>query len=247
MTSKKRRPPEQKPHVSRFPERRGGRKPLRPGAPALTVSFVSIDVYHNGWPGETAQETDVSLILQLENPGSSGDARVVASERLPFRARPGSVIGAFDLGGETLGRPFFRGPVTVSDHVNLHVRFFIERSNAVGPLVGAALTSVVGEVTRRIPLLPEPPREALHIQIGKAIATELARANVIVPVEASAAGKHPVALALVAPRTTPGVYVPPASTKAAEKLLAAQEGDLMALLSLELELSLPGATPQPAA
>lgn len=236
MSSK--RVPHEKPRVTRLPERRGRERQVKPGVPTLTVGFVSIEVKHNGWPSEIPQESDLSLIAQIENPGAPDENRVLASERLPFRASVGQTVKAGDLSPEARGTPFFRGPVPVSDHVNLHLRYFIERTNVLGPIVGAALNTVVGEASRRIPLLPEPLREALHVQIGKTIATELARATVIVPVESSMQGVHPVSVALVSPRTIPGVYAPPGSPAPSKKGVIATEGELAALLHLTLELKL---------
>src|SRR5512143_478384 len=177
------------------------RKTPRPPSPSLSVSFVSIEVKHNGWPGDEPKEMDLSLILQIENPSAPDENRVLSSDRLPFKALGGVTVRAVELSPEANGVPLFRGAVPVSDHVNLHVRFFVERGNAVGPILGAALNTVIGQLGRRIPLLPEPVKDALHIQIGKTIATELARANVIVPIEPSMQGVHPVTVALVAPRT----------------------------------------------
>ncbi|MEO7919958.1 MAG: hypothetical protein ABIT01_10880 [Thermoanaerobaculia bacterium] len=221
----------------RKPAPRAPRKVAR-GAPQLDVSFVSIEVLHNGWPAPDKRTTDLSIVLQIENPGAPSENRVLATARLPFRAQPGDTIAKAQLSPVDSGSPFFKGPVAVSDHVNLHVRYFIERSNAVGPILGAALNTVVGEVTDRIPLLPEPLREALHIQIGKTIATELARATVIIPVEPSMEGKHPVTVALISPRTIPGFYAPPGSPVGYKKGIVATEGDLAALLHLELDLKL---------
>src|SRR5947208_1279568 len=158
-------------------KRRPMRKSLRPPSPMLTVTFVSVDVKHNGWPGQEPKETDLALILQIENPGAPDENRVLSSDRLPFKAYSGVTIHSSELSPAANGAPLFRGAVSVSDHVNLHVRLFVERGNAVGPILGAALNTVIGELGRRIPLLPEPIKDALHIQIGKTIATELARAN----------------------------------------------------------------------
>ena len=222
---------------ARKPAARAPRTVAR-GAPQLDVSFVSIEVMHNGWPSQEKRTTDLSIVLQIENPGAPSENRMLATARLPFRARPGETIGRSQLSPTDSGSPFFKGPIAVSDHVNLHVRYFIERSNAVGPILGAALNTVVGEVTNQIPLLPEPLREALHIQIGKTIATELARATVIIPVEPSMAGKHPLTVALVSPRTIPGFFAPPGSPAGYKKGVVATEGELAALLHLELELRL---------
>lgn len=207
-------------------------------APVLTITFVSIEVKQNGWPARDGRETDLSIVLQVENPGAVIENRVLATDRIPFHAAPGVTIEAKSLSPAASGAPFFNGPVAVSDHVNLHVRYFIERKNAVGPILGAALNTVVGEVAGRIPLLPQPLKEALHIQIGKMIATELARATVIIPVEPSMEGKHPVTVALVSPRTIPGVFAPPGSPIGYQKGVVATEGELAALLHLELELTL---------
>jgi hypothetical protein len=223
----------------RATKRRPMRKTARPPGPTLTVTFTSIDVKHNGWPGDEPKEMDLSLILQIENPAAPEENRVLSSDRLPFKAYSGVSIHASELSPAANGVPLFRGAVAVSDHVNLHVRFFVERGNAVGPILGAALNTVIGELGRRIPLLPEPVKDALHIQIGKTIATELARANVIVPVEASMKGVHPVTIALVAPRTIPGFYTSAHEPGPAKKGIAVNEGDLVALLHVDLELALP--------
>ena len=230
---------------------RGARKAARPkaskaprparkasGAPELYVTFESLEVRRNGWPGGGGRPTDLSLVLQVEDPGGAGENRVLATDRLPLRAASGETIAFSQLAPGANGHPFFGGPVAVSDHVNLHVRLFVERTNAVGPILGAALNTVFGEMTRRIPLLPEPVREALHIQIGKTIATELARATVIVPVaeEAAAAAKHPVTVALVSPRSIPGFYAPPGSPAGYAQGVVATEGELAALLHLTLEV-----------
>ena len=58
------------------------------------------------------------------------------------------------------------------------------------------------------------------------------------PVEASFKGTHPVTLALVAPRTIPGLYAPPGSPEGYKKGVVATEGDLVALLHLTLTLTL---------
>jgi len=214
------------------------RKSPRPPGPTLAVTFSSIDVKHNGWPGDTPKETDLSVILQIENPSAPEETRVLSSDRLPLKAYSGVTIHASELSPGSNGVPLFKGAVVVNDHVNLHVRFFVERSNAIGPIVGAALNTVIGELGRRIPLLPEPIKDALHIQIGKTIATELARATVIVPIEPSMEGVHPVTVALVAPRTIPGVYAAPGSPDPFKKGVVVSEGDLVALLHLELEVRL---------
>jgi len=210
-----------------------------PGSPLLTVSLEGIEVRHNGWPSELRKESDLSLVFQIENPGGAGDNAVLATARLPFRAVPGATVMYEQLSPEANGRPVFGGAVPVADHVNLHVRYFIERTNALGPIVGAALNTVVEGLTGRIPLLPEPLREALHIQIGKTIATELARATVIVPVDASNAGSHGVTVALISPRTIMGMYVPPGSPEPFKKGVIATEGELAAILHLTIDVKLP--------
>ena len=220
-------------------KRRPMRKTARPPTPRLTVTFVSVDVKHNGWPGDEPKEMDLSLILQIENPSAPDENRVLSSDRLPFRAYPGVTIQSGELSPSASGLPFFRGAVPVSDHVNLHVRIFVERSNAVGPILGAALNTVIGQLGRRIPLLPEPVKDALHIQIGKTIATELGRATVIVPIEASMQGDHPVTVALVAPRTIPGFSTPAHGPGPAQKGIIVNEGDLVAVLHLEMTVELP--------
>ena len=214
----------------------------RPAYPTLTVSFVSIEVKHNGWPGEGVKATDLSLVLQLEdpNPAVSGENAALASAHLPFAASSGQTVTAADLPPDQNGSPFFGGAVKVSSHVNLHARLFVERTNAVGPILGAALNTVIGQFVGRIPLLAAPAREVLHVQIGKVIATELARAMAIVPVDATFRGSHPVTLALVAPRTIPGLYAPPGSPEGYKKGVVSTEGDLTALLHLTLALALPG-------
>ena len=210
-----------------------------PGYPTLTVSFVSIEVKHNGWPGSGVNATDLSLILQLEDPATAAGNAALASARLPFAAASGATVSAADLPPDLNGAPFFGGPVKLPSHVNLHARLFVERTNALGPILGAVLNTVIGEFTGRIPLLAAPAREVLHIQIGKVIATELARATAIVPVDTSFKGTHPVTLALVAPRTIPGLYAPPGSPDGYRKGVVATEGDLTALLHLALTLALP--------
>jgi len=204
------------------------------------VSFVSIEVKHNGWPGAGLKATDMSLILQLEDPAVAAGNAALASTRLPFAASSGETVSAADLPPDLNGVPFFGGPVKLPSHVNLHARLFVERTNAVGPILGAALNTVIGEFVGRIPLLAAPVKEVLHVQIGKVIATELARATAIVPVDASFRGMHPVTLALVAPRTIPGLYAPPGSPEGYKKGVVATEGDLTALLHVTLTLSLPG-------
>ena len=162
-------------------------------APTLTVSFVSIEVKHNGWPGEGVNATDLSLVLQLEDPdpAASDENAALASAHLPFAASSGQTVTAAHLPPDQNGSPFFGGAVKVSSHVNLHARLFVERTNAVGPILGAALNTVIGQFVGRIPLLAAPAREVLHVQIGKVIATELARATAIVPVDATFRGAHP--------------------------------------------------------
>lgn len=217
------------------------RKPSSPPTPTLTVSFVSIEVKHNGWPGEGAKATDLSLILQLEDPAAAAVSNAaLASAHLPFAASSGQTVTTADLPPDQNGSPFFGGAVKVSSHVNLHARLFVERTNAVGPILGAALNTVIGQFVGRIPLLAAPAREVLHVQIGKVIATELARATAIVPVDATFRGSHPVKLALVAPRTIPGLYAPPGSPEGYKKGVVSTEGDLTALLHLTLALALPG-------
>lgn len=195
---------------------------------------------HNGWPGEGVKPTDLSLILQLEDPAAVSGNAALASTRLPFAASSGQTVGATDLPPSLNGVPFFGGPVKLPSHVNLHARLFVDRANALGPVLGAALNTVIGEFAGKIPLLAAPVREVLHIQIGKVISTELARATAIVPVDATFAGTHPVTLALVAPRTIPGLYAPPGSPEGYKKGLVATEGDLTALLHLTLALALTG-------
>jgi hypothetical protein len=211
-----------------------------PSSPTLTVSLVSIEVRHNGWPGEGVKATDMSLVLQLEDPAVAAGNAALASAHLPFTASSGQTVPAADLPPDLNGVPFFGGPVKLPSHVNLHARLFVERTNAVGPILGAALNTVIGQFVGRIPLLAAPAKEVLHIQIGKVIATELARATAIVPVEASFRGTHPVTLALVAPRTIPGLYAPPGSPEGYKKGVVATEGDLVALLHLTLTMALPG-------
>ncbi len=208
-------------------------------APTLTVSFASIQVMHNGWPGEGVKATDLSLVVQLEDPAAASSSAALASAHLPFSASSGQTVTAADLPPDQNGSPFFGGAVRVSSHVNLHARLFVERTNAVGPLLGAALNTVIGQFVGRIPLLAAPLREVLHVQIGKVIATELARAKAIVPVDATFRGTHPVTLALVAPRTIPGLYAPAGSPEGYKKGVISTEGDLTALLHLTLALELP--------
>ena len=214
--------------------------PSSPAIPTLTVSFVSIEVMHNGWPGEGVKATDLSLILQLEDPAAAAVSNAaLASAHLPFAASSGRTVTATDLPPDQNGSPFFGGAVKVSSHVNLHARLFVERTNAVGPILGAALRTVIGQFVGRIPLLAAPAREVLHVQIGKVIATELARATAIVPVDAMFRGSHPLALALVAPRTIPGLYAPSGSPEGYKKGVVSKEGDLTALLHLTLTLEVP--------
>ncbi len=209
-----------------------------PAYPTLTVSFDSIAVRHNGWPGEGVRATDLSLVLQLEDPAAAAGNAALASSRLPFAAASGQVVSATELPPGLNGIPFFGGPVKLPDHVNLHARLFVERTNAVGPILGAALNTVIGQFVGRIPLLAAPAKDVLHVQIGKVIATELARATAIVPVDATFQGTHPVTLALVAPRTIPGLYAPPGSPEGYKKGVVATEGELTALLHLTLTLTL---------
>ena len=207
--------------------------------PTLLVAFDSIEVRHNGWPGEGANPTDLSLILQLADPSAAAQNAALASARMPFRAASGQTVVAGDLPPEASGRPFFGGPVKVSNHLNLHARLFVDRTNAVGPILGAALNTVIGQFVGRIPLLGSPAKEVLHIQVGDVISTELARATAIVPVDTTMASAHAVSIALVAPRTIPGLYAPPGSPAGYRKGVVATEGDLVALLRLTLTLALP--------
>ncbi len=71
----------------------------------------------------------------------------------------------------------------VANHVNLHARLFVDRTNAIGPILGAALNTVIGTFVGKIPLLGAPARDVLHIQIGNVISTELARATAIIPAD----------------------------------------------------------------
>jgi hypothetical protein len=148
-------------------------------------------------------------------------------------------VAASDLPPDASGRPFFGGRVKVSNHVNLHARLFVDRTNAVGPILGAALNTVIGQFVGRIPLLGSPAREVLHIQVGNVISTELARATAIVPADETMQGTHPVTVALVAPRTIPGIYAPPGSPEGYREGVVVTEGDLVALLHLTLTLALP--------
>ena len=200
--------------------------------------FESVDVKHSGWPGDAAHPTDLSLILQLEIPSAAAPNTALSSARMPFRASSGTTVAADDLPPDASGRPFFGGPVKVSNHVNLHARLFVDRTNAIGPILGAALNTVIGTFVGKIPLLGAPARDVLHIQVGNVISTELARATAIVPVDDSMKGTHPVTIALVAPRTIPGVYAPPGSPEGYRKGLVVTEGDLVALLHLGLTLTL---------
>ncbi len=211
-----------------------------PVFPTLQVVFDSIEVRHNGWPGDAARPTDLSLIVQLETPSAAAPDAALASARMPFRAATGDTVAAVDLPPDASGRPFFGKPVRVSNHVNLHARLFVDRTNTVGPILGAALNTVIGTFVGKIPLLASPVRDVLHVQIGNVISTELARATAIVPADDSMAGTHPVAIALVAPRTIPGVYAPPGSPEGYRKGVVVEEGDLVALLHLTLTLVLPG-------
>ena len=148
-----------------------------PVFPTLEVVFESVEVQHNGWPGNAGTPTDLSLILQLEIPSAAAPSTALASARMPFRAASGQTVAADDLPPDASGRPFFGGPVRVSNHVNLHARLFVDRTNTVGPILGAALNTVIGTFVGQIPLLGSPLREVLHIQIGNVISTELARAR----------------------------------------------------------------------
>jgi hypothetical protein len=204
------------------------------------VDFESIEVRHNGWPGNAARPTDLSLVLQLEIPSAAAPNTALASARMPFRAASGQTVVAADLPPDSSGRPFFGRPVKVSNHVNLHARLFVDRTNAIGPILGAALNTVIGTFVGKIPLLGSPLGDVLHVQIGNVISTELARATAIVPSDETMKGTHPVAIALVAPRTIPGVYAPPGSPEGYRKGVVVTEGDLVALLHLTLTLTLPG-------
>ncbi len=207
--------------------------------PTLLVEFESVEVRHNGWPGEGARPTDLSLILQLADPSAADANAALASARMPLKAASGQTVSAGDLPPDASGRPFFGGPVKVSNHLNLHARLFVDRTNAIGPILGAALNTVIGTFVGKIPLLGSPAKEVLHVQIGNTISTELARATAIVPVDASMAGRHPVTIALVAPRTIPGLYFPPGSPGDARRGIVVTEGDLVALLHLTLTVTLP--------
>jgi hypothetical protein len=207
--------------------------------PTLEVVFESVEVKHNGWPGGAGTPTDLSLILQLEIPSAAAPNTALASARMPFRAASGQTVAADDLPPDASGRPFFGGPVRVANHVNLHARLFVDRTNTVGPILGAALNTVIGTFVGQIPLLGSPLREVLHVQIGNVISTELARATAIVPADETMKGTHPVTIALVAPRSIPGVYAPPGSPEGYRKGVVVTEGDLVALLHLTLTLTLP--------
>ncbi len=210
-----------------------------PAFPTLLVAFDSIEVKSGGWPGDPARAADLSLILQLEMPSAAAPGAALASARLPFRAASGQTVAASDLPPDASGRPFFGRPVNVSNHVNLHARLFVDRTNAIGPILGAALNTVIGTFVGQIPLLASPVRDVLHIQVGNVISTELARATAIVPSDESMQGTHPVTIALVAPRTIPGVWAPAGSPEGYRKGLVVQEGDLVALLHLTLTLARP--------
>lgn len=218
-----------------------GPKQKRPSYafPTLEVAFDSVEVTHNGWPGEGKQVTDLSLVLQLADPATAAGDAALASARMPLRAASGQTVAWGDLPPDAAGRPFFGGPVKVSNHLNLHARLFVDRVNAIGPILGAALNTVIGTFVGKIPLLGAPAKEVLHVQIGNVISTELARAVAIVPVDATMKGTHPVTLALVAPRTIPGIYAPPGSPEGYKKGVVATEGELVALLHLTLSLTLP--------
>lgn len=203
----------------------------------MRVDFDSIEVRHSGWPGDSARPTDLSLILQLEIPSVAAPGPALASARLPFRAAAGETIAATGLPQDASGRPFFGRPVSVSNHVNLHARLFVDRTNVIGPILGAALNTVIGTFVGKIPLLLSPAHDVLHIQIGNVISTELARATAIVPVDETMAGTHSVTIALVAPRTIPGLYAPPGSPESTRNGVVVQEGDLVALLHLTLALT----------
>jgi hypothetical protein len=207
--------------------------------PTLEVAFDSIEVRHNGWPGEGNRPTDLSLVLQLADPATAAGDAALASDRMPFRAASGQTVSWTDLPPDSAGRPFFGGAVKVSNHLNLHARLFVDRVNAIGPILGAALNTVIGTFVGKIPLLGSPAKEVLHVQIGNVISTELARAAAIVPVDATMTGTHPVTFALVAPRTIPGLYAPPGSPESDKKGVVATEGDLVALLHVTLSLTLP--------
>jgi hypothetical protein len=233
------RRPATKPASRPAPGPKARKSPPAPASPTLLVAFDSIEVKHGGWPGDPARAADLSLILQLEVPPVAAPGAALASARLPFRAVSGRTVVASDLPPDASGRPFFGRPVNVSNHVNLHARLFVDRTNAIGPILGAALNTVIGTFVGRIPLLTSPAHEVLHIQVGNLISTELARATAIVPSDESMKGTHPVAIALVAPRTIPGVWAPAGNPDASRKGVVVEEGDLVALLHLTLTLTLP--------
>lgn len=211
----------------------------RPAGPALTATLLEVEVRRNGWPGPAPRPADLSLILQVEAPGAPDDLRVVASDRVRLKAASGDLVRASALPPAVSGQPFFGGPVRIPDHVNLRVALFIERTNAVGPILGAALNTVVGKIAGRvIPFLPEVARDALHVQIGKTIATEIGRSTFIVPADETMAGAHDVAVALIAPGAVTGVYAPPGSPQAWKKGTVTEEGELVAIVRLRLELTL---------
>jgi hypothetical protein len=205
-----------------------------PASPTLLVAFDAIEVKRGGWPGDPARAADLSLILQLEVPSAAPTAAALASARLPFRAAAGQTVASAELPADASGRPFFGRPVNVSNHVNLHARLFVDRTNAIGPILDAALNTVIGTFVGQIPLLASPARDVLHIQVGNVISTELARATAIVPSGESMRGTHPVTIALVAPRTIPCAGTPGESP-------VVREGELVALLRLTLGLT-PGAS-----
>jgi hypothetical protein len=211
----------------------------RRSGPELSIAFQSIEVRKNGWGGPSgasgsAPSSDLSLIVQVENPGAPAETRILVTDRLPFSASAGQTVTAADLVKTAGTVPIFKRPIVVTDHVNIHVRYFIERTNVLGPIVGAALNTVIDSATGRIPLLPEPGKDALHLQIGKTIATELARATVIIPVEPSMEGHHDVTVELVSPRTLPGLSM--GRGGAAGVLVT--EGEVAAIARLGFDLKL---------
>jgi len=210
-----------------------------PASPTLLVAFDAIEVKRGGWPGDPARPADLSLILQLEKPSAAPPGAALASERLPFRAAIGETVAAADLPPDASGRPFFGRPVNVSNHVNLHARLFVDRTNAIGPILDAALNTVIGAFVGRIPLLASPAHDVLHIQVGNVISTELARATAILPSDESMRGTHAVTVALVAPRTIPGGWAPARSPDEAASGVVVGKGDLVALLHLTLTLTFP--------
>jgi hypothetical protein len=216
------------------------RFPPSPASPTLRVEFDSIEVKRGAWPGDPARAADLSLILQLERPSAAPPGAALASARLPFRAAIGQTVAAADLPPDASGRPFFGRSVSVSNHVNLHARLFVDRTNAIGPILGAALNTVIGAFVGPIPLLASPARDVLHIQVGNVISTELARATAILPSGESMRGTHAVTVALVAPRTIPGGGAPAGSPEGTVNGVVVKEGDLVALLHLTLALTLPG-------